>query len=126
MDAKKYGTKMIKADDVRDGPIRDVIVSVYEDEELGCLVLELESGDEFRLNKTTTRALGKAYGWDSDGWLKHEIELSLGSYVDFKDGNKEKENVALTPISLRRPSPDNGGTKAETPKRDDFKDSIPF
>ena len=70
------------------------------------------------------------YTTESDNWLGQEIELSLGHYTDFRDGN-EKETIVVRPISVRQPSPDNGGTKAQAVpalplRRDDLDDEIPF
>jgi hypothetical protein len=124
MDMKKFGTAFIKPDSVRDGPLRDRILHVYESEKFGSPVLELESGDQFSLNQTNTRILAKAYGWESDAWLGQIIELALGSYKDWKD-DQQKDTVVVRPISVRQPSADNGGAKA-APKRDDLDDAIPF
>jgi hypothetical protein len=133
MDTRKYGSAFIKPDDVRDGPRQERIIAVLESQKFERLDLEFESGDQFGLNKSNTRALQKAYGFESEGWLKQTVELSLGHYKDWdKDPPEEKETVVLRPISARQPSPDNGGTKAviaPMPRpsvRDDLNDDIPF
>jgi hypothetical protein len=132
MDTRKYGSVFLKPDDVRDGPRQERIIAVLESQKYSCLQLELESGDQFSLNTGNTRALQKAYGVESDDWLNHVIELSLGHYKDWKtDPPEEKETVVLRPISVRQPSSDNGGSKALQPMprpsvRDELSDDIPF
>jgi hypothetical protein len=132
MDTRKYSSGFIKPDDVRDGPRQVRIIAVLESQKYTRLELELESGDQFSLNVGNTKALQKAYGVESDDWLGHVIELSLGHYKDWKtDPPEEKETVVLRPISARQSSPDNGGTKALQPMprssvSDDLSDDIPF
>jgi hypothetical protein len=124
MDTKKYGSGFIKPDDVRDGPRQERIIAVVENKKFDCLQLELESGDTFSLNMTTTRVLQKAYGFESDDWRDHVIELSLGYYKDRKsDPPEEKETVVLRAVSPRQPSSGNSGTRASS--RSSF-DDIPF
>ena len=48
MDARKYASKHVKPDNVRDGPIQTRIVNVFEDERYGRLTLELETGSRVR------------------------------------------------------------------------------
>jgi hypothetical protein len=131
MDMRKYTTGYIMPDDVRDGARRERIINVYISDKRDAFVLELESGDQFTVwfNSPNARTLSRAYGFESNDWLGHEIELSLGTYVN-KD-EETKEFVALKPISTRQPSPDNGGAKAVVPaprrsSQDDMDDSIPF
>jgi hypothetical protein len=133
MDTRKYGSIFIKPDDVHEGPRQERIIHVYESEKYHCLVLELESGDQFSLNNSNTRILSKAYGWESDGWLGQVIELTLGHYKDWRSDppGQEKETVLVRPISAQQPSSDNGGAKAiaamaRPPVRDPFSDEIPF
>ena len=132
MDTRKYSSGFIKPDHVRDGRRQERIIAVLESQKYTRLELELESGDQFSLNAANTKALQKAYGVESDDWLGHVIELSLGHYKDWKtDPPEEKETVVLRPISVRQPSPDNGGTKALQPmprpsSRDDLSDDIPY
>ena len=130
MDTRKYGSGFVKPEDVRDGPRQEKIINVYISEKYDCLVLDLESGDQLSLNNTTTRVMNRAYTTESDNWLGQEIELSLGHYTDSRDGN-EKETIVVRPISVRQPSLDNGGTKAQAVpalplRRDDLDDEIPF
>jgi hypothetical protein len=129
MDTRKYGSGFLKPDDVRDGPRQERIIAVLESQKYDCLQLELESGDTFSLNMTNTRVLQKAYGLESDDWLDHTIELSLGHYQDWKSNPPgEKETVVLRPISPRQPSSDNGGTKPlpRPSVRGALDDDIPF
>jgi len=139
VDMRKYTSGLIMADDVRDGPRIEKIISVYISEKHDVPVLELESGDTFMCWPSNGRKLAKAYGYNSDDWRGHTIQLELGSYVDRKT-SETKETVDLTPISTR-----DGNGKDGTPPRtdpaqlpapitrhadkdddDSFKDSIPF
>jgi|SRR6516165_4389590 hypothetical protein len=125
MDMRKYDTGFIKPDQVRDGPRRERIVNIYESETYGRPVLEFESGDQFSLNATNNRTLIKAWGHDSELWLQQELELSLGTYKDWQS-EEEKETVVVRAISPRKPSPDNGGTKAVVPRSKELDDEIPY
>src|SRR5262245_56138927 len=69
MDARKYASKYVKPDDVRDGPIVTRIVNVFEDDRYGRLMLELEMGAQFPLNAGNARILMKAWGYDTDAWI---------------------------------------------------------
>jgi hypothetical protein len=132
MDMRKYSSGFIKPDDVRESPRQERIIHIFESEKYGCPVLEFESGDQFSLNASNNKILCKAYGWESDHWLNHVIELSLGHYKDWRtDPPEEKETVVIRAISARQPSPENGGTKAaqatpRPPARGDMDDEIPF
>jgi hypothetical protein len=136
MDMRKYASKYVKPDNVRDGPIQTRIVNVFEDEQYGRPVLELETGSQFSLNDGNTNALIKAWGHNSDDWIGQEIELSLGHYQDWKtDPPIEKETVKVRAISPAKAA-QNGGApvnkplppsiKSAAPQQDDMDDSIPF
>ena len=92
------------------------------------LLLDLESGDQFRLNKTNARALQKAWGFESDLWFGLELELSLGTYKDWnKDPPEDRETVVARAVS---PRPQGNGTQVIAPPRPPLKgemdDEIPF
>jgi hypothetical protein len=134
-DMKKYGAGIVKPDDVRDGPRTEKIVNVYVSEKFDRPVLVLESGDEFMVNQTNARVLCRAYGFNSDDWVGHTVELSIGTYVDRQDG-ETKDTVMLKAISSRDDSGANGSQPSKPPapptstllpaKRDDMSDEIPF
>ena len=134
MDTRKFSAGPIKPDDVRDAARTERIINIYEHEKYRCLVLELESGDTFNLNGTNTKILNKAWGYESDGWLGQELELSLGFYKDWKDDPpSDKETVKVRAISpAKPPEAQNGGgavvpvPKSFPPKRDAMDDEIPF
>ena len=132
MDTRKYGAGFVKPEDVRDGPRQEKIVNVYISEKFKCPVLDFESGDQFSLNVTNTRVMNRAYTTESDKWLQQVVELLLGHYTDYSGKTpEERETVVLRPISVRQPSPDNGGAKAQEvaprlPARDEFDDEIPL
>jgi hypothetical protein len=134
VDMRKYTSGPIMADDVRDGPRIERIVSVYISEKHDVPVLELESGDTFMAWPSNARKLARAYGFNSDDWRGHVIQLELGHYTT-KDG-ETRETVDLTPISSRDGS-NNGGPQRADPAqlpaplhkhadKDDMGDEIPF
>ena len=137
MDMRKYASKYIKPDQVRDGPVRTRIIDVFEDERYGRPVLELENGSQFTLNEGNNNALIKAWGHDSDDWIGQEIELALGTYKDWKsDPPEEKETVKVRAISPAKNSEAQNGSapaskplppsRAATPRKSDMDDEIPF
>jgi hypothetical protein len=137
VDARKYASKYIKSDNVRDGPIQTRIVNTFEDERYGRLMLELETGSQFALNDGNTNTLIKAWGYNTDDWIGQEIRLELGSYKDWRDDPPtEKETVKACPISPAKSVAGDGGAPAESkplpPSRvgasvkDELDDTIPF
>jgi hypothetical protein len=127
MDMRKYSTDFIKPDHVRDHPLQAVIINVFISEKTNRPVLDLESGEQFTVNATNSRALCKAFGNDSDGWINQTIELSLGTYRDWSSAShQEKETVVVKAISSREGT--NGGQRTDpalpAPPADG--DEIPF
>jgi hypothetical protein len=136
MDARKYASKYVKPDNVRDGPIQTRIVNVFEEERYGRLTLELETGSQFSLNDGNTNALIKAWGHDTDDWIGLELELYLDTYKDWRaDPPEEKETVRVRAISPPKTA-QNGGAPASKPPlppsrtsapgKSDMDDEIPF
>ena len=74
MDMRKYSGGIIKPEDLYDGPRRETIVAVSENEKHGCAVLHFESGDQFYCWNNYTRILNKAWGYESENWLEQELE----------------------------------------------------
>lgn len=134
MDARKYASRFVKPDNVRDGPLQTRIVCVLEEERFGRLQLELETGSQFPLNDTNTNALIKAWGAETDGWIGREIELFLGTYRDWRN-DEEKETVRVRAIVPPSPAQGNGSAPADKPLppsrvaaslKDDLNDDVPF
>jgi hypothetical protein len=136
-DMRQYASKYIKPDNVRDGPIQTRIVNVFESEQYGRPVLELETGSQFTLNETNTNTLIKAWGYNSNDWIGQEIALELGHYQDWKTNPPtEKETVVAKAISPAKTAAGNSGVPASKPlppsikavaaRPDDMDDSIPF
>jgi hypothetical protein len=132
VDARKYASKYIKPDNVRDGPIQTRIISVFESERYGNLVLELENGSQFNLYEGNNNILIKAWGSETDNWIGRELVFELGSYKDWRsDPPEEKETVRCRAVS-----PENGSapaaskplpaSRAITPIEKDLDDAIPF
>ena len=101
MDMRKFsGDHFIKLDDVRDGPLHEVIAAVklgkYDKPDL-----VFESGDLLSLNATNNKALIRAYGRNSDDWIGKEIDLLQGE-IPFN--NEMKETVIVQPVSPPQPS----------------------
>lgn len=115
MDARKYASKYVKPDNVRDGPIQTRIVNVFEEERYGRLTLELETGSQFALNDGNTNTLIKAWGHDTDNWIGLELALELGTYKDWRDDPpSEKETVRVRAISPPTTA-QNGSSPASKP-----------
>ena len=101
MDMREFsGDHFIKLDDVRDGPLHEVIAAVklgkYDKPDL-----VFESGDLLSLNATNNKALIRAYGRNSDDWIGKEIDLLQGE-IPFN--NEMKETVIVQPASPPQPS----------------------
>jgi hypothetical protein len=142
MDMRQYASTYIKPDQVRDGPIQTRVANVFVSEQTGRPVLELETGSQFTLNDGNTNTLMKAWGYKSEDWIGLELELSLGTYKDWKsDPPVDKETVKVRAISpAKTPAADGGAlTVSKPPARasrpgaaggpslpGDMDDSIPF
>lgn len=134
MDMRKCTSSFIKPDDVRDGPLQARIINVFISEQYNRPVLELDSGDQFTVNSGNNRVLCKAYGFDSEDWRGHVVELALGHYRDWNASPpEEKETVVLKAVSLREGAVGNGGSQRMDPAKlpaprnieDDLNDEIP-
>jgi hypothetical protein len=126
MDTRKYSGGVIRPEDLYDGPQVEKIVNVYAHEKHTCLVLELESGNQFYCWSNYARILNKAWGYESERWLEQEFELSLGHYTDKKtDPPTEKETINIRAISPAKPEALNGDVPAKS-RKDDLSDEIPF
>jgi hypothetical protein len=141
VDARNYASKYIKPDNVRDSPLTTRIVNIYEDDRYGRLMLELENGSQFGLNDGNTNILIQAWGYDTDAWLEQELELSLGTYKDWRaDPPADKETVRVKAISPRKTTAGNSGAPSKpslppsrtaaqggpTSLRGEMDDEIPF
>jgi hypothetical protein len=128
----------VKPDHVRDGPIQTRIVNVFESERYGRPVLELETGSQFTLNETNNSTLMRAWGFDSNDWIEQEVELSLGTYTNWKtDPPSPAETVVVKAISPAKSAAANGGapagnrpvlppSRAVASKTSEMDDQIPF
>lgn len=136
VDARKYASKYVKPEQVRDGPIETRIINVLEGK-YG-LELELETGSQFSLNEGNTNTLIKAWGHETDAWIGLELAMELGEYTDWKeDPPVKKETVRVRAISPRPNATQNGSVPASRPLppsrtaaakslKDDLDDAIPF
>jgi hypothetical protein len=115
VDVRKYTSGFVMPDDLRDGPRQERIINVYISEKHDTPVLEFESGDQLIAWPSIGRVLARAYGWESNDWLGHTVELSRGTYID-KKTNEEKGTVVLQAISTRDGS-NNGGPQRVDPAK---------
>jgi len=127
MDMKKYAAGLILPEHLHDGPRREVIINVYVSDKHDCPVLVFESGNELFAWRTIAGVLARAYGYDSEDWKGHTVELSLGTYVD-KKTNETKETVLLKAISPRDGNGNSGEPQRVDPAKlaKDLDDSLPF
>jgi hypothetical protein len=135
VDVRKYTSGTIMPDHLHDGPRQERIIHSYISEKHDVPVLEFESGDQLFAWPNIARALVRAYGYESEDWKGHLVELSLGSYVDKKTG-ETKETIILKTITSRDGGGNNGSPQRADPaklpapvKRDrksDLDDDIPF
>ena len=75
MDARKYASKYIKPDHVRDGPIRHDRQCVRRRALRPPRCSNSKPARSFALNDGNTNTLIKAWGHNTDDWIGQEIEL---------------------------------------------------
>jgi hypothetical protein len=96
MDMRKFSSgRFYRLDDVRDGPVTEVIATV----KLGKWDrpdLAFESGSLLSVNSTNNAVLVRAYGANSDDWIEKEIELFQGE-IEYQ--GKPQDAVLVRPIS---------------------------
>jgi hypothetical protein len=100
VDVRKYTSGYIMPDDLRDGPRIERIINVYISEKHDVPVLEFESGDQLIAWPSISRVLARAYGYETNDWRGHTVELSIGSYTDKKTG-ETKDTILAKAISSR-------------------------
>jgi hypothetical protein len=97
MDMRKYsGSSFLKVDDLKDRPplqlrIADVGIGQYDRPDI-----TFESGKKLSINATNNETLVDAYGWESDAWIGHVIELSV---VDGQFKGEPIRLIKVRPIS---------------------------
>jgi hypothetical protein len=97
MDMRKYsGSSFYKVDDLKDRPpqqlrIADVNIGQYDRPDI-----TFESGKKLSVNATNNEMLVDAYGWESDSWVGHVIELFVG---DGQFQGKAIKVIKVRPIS---------------------------
>ena len=111
MDMSEYcGSKFLKLDDVREPRIE--VIADCRPGNFDRPDLTFESGDVLSANRTSCRALARAYGTDSQNWIGKTVKVYAGK-VHTKDGDNDA--VLIEPVS---PPP--------TPKLVEHDDQIPF
>jgi hypothetical protein len=117
MDMRPYGgSRFLKHEDVVEGPLRKKIMKIAPGKYSP--VATFDDEDQLSLNVTNTNALAKAYGWNSDSWIGHTVELYAGTTIY---QGQERASVLVRPLTA--------ATEAPTPlkpRSDDLNDEIPF
>jgi hypothetical protein len=117
MDMRSYSAKdFIKLEDVAEGPLKKVIASI-EPGSFDKPAVTFDDGSQLSLNRTSVLALSKAYGWDSDSWIGHSVEIYRGE-VAFK--GTSKAGVLVRPLDPPTPA------SARSNPRGDLDDEIKF
>jgi hypothetical protein len=124
MDMRKFsGATFLKLDDVRDGPIQKRIAGVVMGK-YGKPDLIFEDASRLSVNTTNTRILINEYGWDSEDWVGHLLELYEGE-GEF-DG-KTQDMLAVKTLSKADPGEAAEPVKKKPSKpRDDMDDELPY
>jgi hypothetical protein len=122
---KSHYSLFLKAEDLADGPLTATILAV-SDGQFGD-VLELDDGSKLTLNQSNGRKLGKAFGYQSEDWIKKSIKLSAG-VTKFKDREKgEDKEVATIILEVMSPPIAENHRTLPLAKRDPLDDSdAPF
>jgi hypothetical protein len=127
VDMRKYAAStFIGVEDILGKPVRKIITGVaigkYDKPDI-----TFADGSKLSCNKTNTKILMLAYGTDSDSWVGHEVELSVGP-IEYQ--GRMQDAVLVAPISkpdsppVFKPLPPQPAITIET--GDEMDDSIPF
>jgi len=120
MDMSDYvgGGGFLRVDNVRAGPMREVIAEVVEGN-YGKPNIIFQSGNRMSLNVTNGRTLAKHFGVESDDWIGKEVELAIGK-VEYQGSTVD--SIVIKPISPALPPAEQQTPKPKPP----FDDEIPF
>jgi hypothetical protein len=136
VDVRQYTSGIITGEDLSDGPRIERIISVFISDKHQVVVLELESGDQLYCWGKLGRTLALAYGYNSDDWIGHTIQLEQGDTYTDKNG-VTKHGINLTPLSSRDGNGADGSPQRVDPsklpaplkkhtRKEDLDDEIPF
>ena len=108
MDVKKYlNGSFVTIDDLRDGPHREKVVSVFEGK-FAKPNAKFESGDTLSLNATNLKTLIRAFGSETNNWIGAVVELYVGQ-VEYQDELQDsvlvKVIAAPAETSAQEPEP---------------------
>ncbi len=129
MDMRKYnGSRFLKVEDLRDEPKQKRIAAIVEGEYDKANVI-FEDGNRLSLDVTNTQKLSEIYGFDSEDWVGHVIELYVGS---IRYQGKDQDAVLVRAVS----KPEHYGEQPAEPEKkkpdkppsiaNDMDDEIPF
>jgi hypothetical protein len=97
MDMRKYsGSSFLKVDDLKDRPPLQARIAAVEIGQYDRPDITFESGKKLSVNATNNETLCDSYGWDSDNWVGHVIELSV---VDGQYKGEPIKLIKVRPIS---------------------------
>jgi hypothetical protein len=106
----------IKLEDVTEGPLEKTIAEITEGS-FDKLEATFTDGSKLSLNKTSTLALGRAYGFDGDDCIGKRVEIYAGE-VTFK--GVAKPGILVRPIDPPTPASE------RRPLHDELDDEIPL
>jgi hypothetical protein len=97
VDMRKYsGSSFYKVDDIKGRPPVQVRIADVGIGQYGRPDITFESGKKLSVNATNNEKLVDAYGYESDSWIGHVIELSVG---DGKFQGSAINVIKVRPIS---------------------------
>jgi hypothetical protein len=113
-DMRKYKKPhFISVDDLINGP-RQMRIAGEAEGQFQKPDLVFENGDKLGLSGTNLDTLAAAYGWNSNDWLGHVVELSAGE-LPFK--GEMKPAVIIRTITKANGSDEEDGGGEPTPTR---------
>jgi hypothetical protein len=93
---KYLKNNFLNVDDIKaSGPIQGTIACVTEGR-FEKLNLIFDDGTQVSCNQTSCKALARAYGKESDGWIGKKVEVTLGK-IQYND--ETQEIILVKPIS---------------------------
>jgi hypothetical protein len=97
MDMREYsGSSFYKVDDLKDQPPVQLRIAIVEIGQYKRPDIIFENGKKLSVNVTNNETLCDSYGYDSESWIGHVIELSV---ADGKFKGEPIKLIKVRPIS---------------------------